>query len=327
MNKEILLFITTIGLIVSGCVTSGNSSGGNNGIPDRIQNPGSEYSESKYLMAVGSGSTLNEARSDAFSCLLQIFQMDINATKQLNTQVIDRSVNNDIYSKSTSRLLNNIKYRTNQELMNTTVLTSEVDKFGTYHAMAGMDRAESSRIYNQEISNNQIIISEFEQNTISEDNILQKLVLLRNTRGVSSANVVLTRQLNVIKDGAVTGGDATSTLTQIQEKFRNTQQKANVSINMVYPTATVQSGVTRAFQQAGFSITEVEKQAMISANANYQTQEANLDRVDAEIVKWDLVIEIEDKQGDLSFMTFIIEGRDGALSYSDALIKSRFYHS
>jgi hypothetical protein len=208
--------------------------------------------------------------------------------------------------------------------MNTYILTSEVDKFGTYHALAGMDRVETSRIYSQEISNNQIKISEFENNAANENNILQKLVLLTKARAVASANEVLTRQLNIIQGGAGTGGDATTTLTRIQEKFRAVQQKANVSISSENATSTIKSAIAGAFQQEGFSITDNTDNAILGVTVNYQTQRADLNRDDAEFVKWELVIEIEDKQTNRSFRTFMAEGRDGAPSYSDALKRADF---
>ena len=326
MNKILILLISLTFLVGMGCGSSGNTSSNsnNNGIPGWVENPGSEYSEAQYLMAVGSGSTLNEARGDAFSQLSQIFQMDIDATQRSTSEVIDRSENNNFYSESTSQLLNNIKIGTNQELMNTSILTSEVDKFGTYYALAGMDRAETSRVYGQEISNNQIKISEFENNATNEENVLQKLVLLSKARAVASANEVLTRQLNIIQGGAGTGGDATSTLSRIQEKFRAVQQNANVSIQSGNASSTIKAAVAAAFQQEGFSITENMDSSILGVTINYQTQEANLNRDDAEFVKWELVIEIEDKQSDRSFQTFMTEGRDGAPSYSDALKRADF---
>ncbi|HBX65168.1 MAG TPA: hypothetical protein DEG32_03110, partial [Balneolaceae bacterium] len=158
----------------------------------------------------------------------------------------------------------------------------------------------------------------------NESNILQKLVLLTKARAVASANEVLTRQLNVIQGGAGTGGDATTTLTRIQEKFRAIQLQANVSIQSDNATYTVKSAVAGAFQKEGFSIIENTENAILGVTINYQTQEANLNRDDAEFVKWELVIEIEDKQSDRSFRTFMVEGRDGAPSYSDALKRADF---
>ncbi|WP_428236688.1 LPP20 family lipoprotein [Gracilimonas sp.] len=324
MNKTLILLSVLSPLLLWGCGSSKSASSGSNGIPNWVNNPSSEFNEQKYLMAVGSGSTLNEARGDAFASLSQIFQMDIDATEQLNSEFIDRNINNQLYSESTSQLLNNIKIGTNQELMNTTILTSEVDKFGTYHALAGMDRAESSRIYNQEISNNQIKINELEQNADSENNILQKLVLLKKAQSLATANEILTRQLNVIRGGAGTGGEATETLVRLQEKFRTAQQKAIVKLASDNATSTVKAAVASVLQNAGFTIAESTNNAILAVNVNYLTQKADLNRDDAEFVKWELVIEVNDLQTNRSFKTYMTEGRDGAPSYADALKRADF---
>lgn len=324
MNKTLILLSVLSPLLLWGCGSSKSASSGSNGIPNWVNNPSSEFNEQKYLMAVGSGSTLNEARGDAFASLSQIFQMDIDATEQLNSEFIDRNINNQLYSESTSQLLNNIKIGTNQELMNTTILTSEVDKFGTYHALAGMDRAESSRIYNQEISNNRIKINELEQNADSENNILQKLVLLKKAQSLATANEILTRQLNVIRGGAGTGGEATETLVRLQEKFRTAQQKAIVKLASDNATSTVKAAVASVLQNAGFTIAESTNNAILAVNVNYLTQKADLNRNDAEFVKWELVIEVNDLQTNRSFKTYMTEGRDGAPSYADALKRADF---
>ena len=57
---------------------------------------------------------------------------------------------------------------------------------------------------------------------------------------------------------------------------------------------------------------------------NFQRQRAELNRDDAEFVKWELVITLQDLESDRSFQTFMAEGRDGAPSYSDALKRADF---
>lgn len=322
MNLKYIFYSAFAAFLLIGCSSSKKTSG--NSTPAWVTNPANEYNENQYLMAVGSGSTLREAQTDAFSRLSQIFQMDIDATEQLNSETIDRNINNNLYSESTSKLLNNVRIGTNQELMNTTILDSDVDKYGTYYALAGMDRAESSRIYKQEISNNSIKINEYEKSADNEQNILQKLILLTKAQAVASANVMLSKQLNIIMGGAGTGGEATQTLTQIQEKFRNTQQLANVAVQTENATETVKSAVTGVLQNAGFNITPNKDEAILAVNLNFQTQEADLNRDDAEFVKWELMIEVTDLQTNRSFKTFIAEGRDGAPSYADALKRADF---
>lgn len=321
--QQLLAIPICLALFFGGCSSSKNASG-DRSMPDWVLNPADEYNEQQYLMAVGSGNTLNEARSDAFANLSQIFQVDVDAQQQLYTETIDQSINNQAYSESTSELLKNIQLGTDQELMNTSVLDSEIDANGTYYALAGMDRAETSRIYQQEISNNEMKINELESNAAEEQNILQTLLLLTEAKSVAAANVVLTKQLNIIRGGAGTGGAATEAHSRIQEKVRTVQQKANVIINTENATETVISSVASVLQSAGFNITESQSEAILSTTINFQTQKADLNRNDAEFAKWELVIDLSDLESDRSFQTFIAEGRDGAPSYQDALKRADF---
>lgn len=323
MNIKLYALPILVALLFVGC-SSSKSTTDNNGLPDWVLEPSSEYSEQQYLMAVGSGNSLNEARSDALSSLSQIFQVDVDAQENLYTETIDRTINNEMYSENTSELLNNIRLGTNQELMNTSILDSEIDANGTYYALAGMDRAESSQIYQQEISNNNRRISELDMNAESEDNTIQKLLLLTQAKSFAAANVVLTKQLNIIRGGAGSGGSATETHTQIQEKVRNLQQQANVIINTENATEIVRSSVSSVLQNAGFNITESSQNAVLSVSINYQTQRADMNRDDAEFAKWELVIDLTDLESERSFQTYMVEGRDGAPSYNDALKRADY---
>lgn len=323
MNIKLYALPVLVALLFVGC-SSSKSTTDNNGLPDWVLEPSSEYSEQQYLMAVGSGNSLNEARSDALSSLSQIFQVDVDAQENLYTETIDRTINNEMYSENTSELLNNIRLGTNQELMNTSILDSEIDANGTYYALAGMDRAESSQIYQQEISNNNRRISELDMNAESEDNTIQKLLLLTQAKSFAAANVVLTKQLNIIRGGAGSGGSATETHTQIQEKVRNVQQQANVIINTENATEIVRSSVSSVLQNAGFNITESSQNAVLSVSIKYQTQRADMNRDDAEFAKWELVIDLTDLESERSFQTYMVEGRDGAPSYNDALKRADY---
>lgn len=318
-KRGILLMIT---VLIAGCGSSKSTS--ENGIPGWVVNPDDYYSEQQYLMAVGSGSTLNEARSDAFSSLSQIFKMDVDATEILNSESIDQQINGEIFSESTSELLNNIRIGTNQELMNTTILVSEMDDYGTYHALAGMDRMETGRIYSSEISSNDLKLLDFEEQADNENNTLQKLILLKKAKTLAELNEVLTQQLNIIRSGTASLDMASQKVSRINEKFRKVQESANVYLRSENVSDMVQAAITGVFQKNGFSLTENRQNAILEANVNYNRAAANLNRDDAEFVKWELIIEINDLQSNRSFQTYSAEGRDGAPSYNDALKRADF---
>jgi hypothetical protein len=275
-------------------------------------------------LAVGSGSSLNEARSDAFSSLSQIFKMNVDATEVLNSESIDQQVNGEIFSEHTSQLLNNIRIGTNQELMNTTILVSEMDDHGTYHAIAGMERMETGRIYSSEISSNDLKLVDFEERADNENNTLRKLILLKKAKTLADLNEVLTQQLNIIRSGTASTDMASQKVARIDQKFQEVQNSATVYLMSANASEMVLAAVSGVFQKNGFSITNNRRQAILEADINYNREAANLNREDAEFVKWELIIEVSDLQSDLSFQTFSTEGRDGAPSYTDALKRADF---
>lgn len=325
----ILMAMLIASLSLGGCsasaqVSSSGSSSNRDGTPSWVLNPAEYFSEAKYLMATGSGSTLKEAEADAFSSLSQIFQMDIKASEQVISESTMRTVNNNYYSESTEQLLNNINIGTNQELMNTSILTSDMDRLGTYYALAGMDRAETSRIYQQEIANNKISINEYESNAADDPDVLQQLILYKKALGTASANVILSRQLNIIRGGAASDSESTQTLSRIEENFRQVQQKALVAIITENATETLTAAIADVFQQSGFTITNNENDAMLLARVNFKTQNADMNRDDFEFVKWELIVDVSHPSNARSFNTYMIEGRDGAPSYAAALKRADY---
>lgn len=332
VNKPFYHFLLSLFLgmgFIAGCSSSGstiptsNSSSGND-IPAWVTNPSNSFNEAKYLMATGSGSTLKEAEADAFNSLSQIFQMEIKASEQVISESTFRSVNNNYYSESSEQLINNINIGTNQELMNTTILISDVDRMGTYYALAGMDRAESSRIYQQEIANNQVSLQEYETNAANEPEVLQKLILYKKAMGAATANAILSRQLNIIRGGAARDVESAQALSRVEENFRKVQQMALIAIVSDNATETLSAAIAEVFQQTGFSITEDPTEAVLIAKVHFQTQKADLNRNDNEFVKWELVIDVSNPNTLRSFNTFIAEGRDGAPSYADALKRADY---
>lgn len=293
--------------------------------PVWVENPRDHYDENKYMLAVGSGNTLTEATNDAFASLSRIFQMDINATEQLEDVWIERSRNNsEVFSESTTKLLNNIQIGTNQELMNTSILVSETGANGVYYAIAGMDRRESAQIYDQEITNNKFKIDDLEESADNEKNVLQKLILLKKARILATVNENLSKQLNIIQGGAANTEFTSQTVSRIEEKFRRAQQSAIITITSDNATNTIISAVADVFQKAGFNVTENSGSEVLEVKINFDTQKAELNRDDAEFVKWELVINVLNKNTNQSFNTFMAEGRDGALSYQDALKRADF---
>lgn len=306
------------------CACSSQKPVSGNELPGWADNPSDVYNESQYLLAVGSGNTLNEAHESALGSLARIFQADINASQELIDEFIETSKNEEFSSEQTTQLLNVTRIGSSQDLMNTQILESEVAGNGTYYALAGMDRLETASIYNQEISNNDLKIHEYETNAEQETDPLYMLILLKKALVLAEVNENLSRQRNILLGGASDRELNTMTLTRIQENFRIIKQQVPVTIQSVSASETILTAIAGVFQQEGFNIDHSGREPVLEVKVDYQSREAELNRENNKFVKWELIIDIENNLSGQSFKTFITEGRDGALSYKDALKRADF---
>lgn len=322
MNRIIppLLLCFTVCLFTA-CSTSKSVQ---NTIPQWALNPQDHPQSQQYLVAVGTGSTLNDASKSAYSSLAQIFEMDIEGTEELTTEVFESYSNDQVFTSGTSQLLNNIKIGTDQELINSKILEAQVGPDGTYYALAGMHRLETSRMYSQELSNNTMRLDEMESQADDKHQILDKLLLLKQARLLAMANVKLSKQQNILLGGSADTHLPAQRLSRLENKFNDVRQKATFVISSDNATETIVSSVKGIFQKEGFYSLENTSDAILDIKVTYHTQKAELNRKNTEFVKWELIIEIKDLQANRSFKTYIIEGRDGALSYRDALNRAEY---
>lgn len=316
-------FLSALVVCIS-CSAQRNVSGSS--LPDWVDNPSNHYSEADYLMAVGSGSTLKEAQQDALGNLSRIFKAEIDASQELIDEFAETSENGQFSTQQTTELLNVTHIGSQQDLINTQILESEVGPNGTYYALAGMDRTASVRIYSEEISNNELQIEELENNAEDEPDLLQKLVLLKQATMLAEVNENLAGQRNILLRGASDTELNAQTLSRLQEKFRTIKQQVPVAVTTQTASEGITSTVAGVLQQAGFSVAgeSYSGEPVLEVNVDYQSQEADLNRPNMEFVKWELIIDIVNKYSERSFKTFMTEGRDGALSQADAVKRADY---
>lgn len=310
-----------------GCSSSSNvaSNKQTSTIPEWVESPGAGFSEAKYLMAVGAGNTFEEARKNALSNLSAIFRADIKGTSEVISEFTQTSTaNNELYSSGTTQLLNNVKIGVKQELMNTEILKSEVGPNGTYYALAGMDRMESSQIYTQEIDNNQDKIEMLLTRADQSNDVLSDLSTFKQALVLAKVNENLSQQLNIINSGMADTKGAAQTVASIQEKFDDTKKMAHIKLSPNHTSQTVNSAISETFQKEGFSFSDDESSSIIKVIVDFTSQKADLRREDAEFVNWELIIEMIDLKSNRSFKTFSSSGRDGAFSVEDAMKRADF---
>jgi len=323
LNFILLVLIAGITLQCKAQEKSTQSSQTNSGIPAWVIDPSAQFSERTYLMAVGSGDNLADARADAMLNLAQIFRSQIDGTQNLYSEFAETTRNRtDFTSRETIRLMNNIRVGASEELLNTEVLKSEVGSDGSYYVLAGMNRSASVQVYQQEITNN---YQKIENNKASADQAtgtIQKLSLFKENLLLARINENLNEQLAIISPGTNNNETAINMLSDAQEQFNAIQESSIVQLSLADNNQIIKDAIAAVFQKEGFVLGD--NYPVLKVEINYDVQEANLNRDDAEFVLWDLSISIKEVETDKDYNTFSTRGRDGAISLRDAFKRAEF---
>ncbi len=320
-----ILLLLVIGPLLS-CASSQKSTSNSyesDGIPNWVNDPSTAFSDRTYLMAVGSGDSFNDARADAMLSLAQIFRSQIEGTQNLYSDFEETTRNKtDFTSNETIRLMNNISIGASEELLNTEVLQSEVGSDGSYYVLAGMNRRESQRVYNQEIVNNYQKIRANQTSVQQTESQIRKLGILNENMLLARVIESLNAQLDIISPGSSDNQTAIQILDETQQEFRSAQELSIVQISMRSYNQVIRDAVAQAFQREGFIIGDVNP--ILKVSVTYDASEADLNRDDAEFVIWTLSISIEEIESAKRYNTFSTRGRDGAISLDDAYKRAEF---
>ena len=286
-------------------------------LPDWVSDPSSSFSDRQYLMAVGSGDTYNEARSDAMLSLAQIFKASIDGTQNLYSDVLEVSkTNEDFTSKQTIRLINEIEIGTNEELQNAEVLTSDTGKDGVYYVLAGFNRSETADLYQSELSNNYERIDRNKLELEKTRDQFYKLRFLKENLLLVRINKRLSSMLEIIQPGSGTSALSQEVLIETRNAFNLHQQTMPVQINGLTEYENIHNALADAFLTEGFYLGT--QNAVLLVDANYTAEETDINRNDADFVRWELHIQISRPDTDQTYTAFSVFGREGALNIQNA---------
>ncbi len=286
-------------------------------MPAWVSNPSSSFSDRQYLMAVGSGDTFNEARSDAMLSLSQIFRANVDGTQNLYTDVLEISkTNEDFTSKETIRLINTIEIGSNEDLQNAEILTSDTGKDGMYYVLAGFNRSETAALYRGEIENNYARINRNKHEIDQASDKFSKLRFLKENFLLARINKQLAGLLEIILPVSGESFKAQNSLIDERNAFNSHQQTMPVTINGLDNNTNIHSALSDAFLSEGFVL--ANNNPVLLVVANYTAIETDIDRVDAEFVSWELQIKISRPETQQTYSDFTVSGREGALNIQNA---------
>lgn len=313
----VIAFILNLTLLI-GCASSQQTRSGS-GNPAWVDNPYSEYNESQYMAAVGSGSTQNAAQDQALASLARIFQSRVDAEQTVEEEFLEWEDGNQWMSENSYSLVNFSRISTDQNLINAQVLETHLGNDAQWYALAALNRSQTASVYSDLIRNNRSEIAELEEAADNSNRAYRALGLLQQARNLALENEMLAQQRNTILGGGTL--NRSEDLARLNEKVRIVRDECIITITGNDDAENVLPAVSQVFQQMGFIIGD---EGVLETSVNFDHQYADLRRDDAEFVRWTLTISVNDPELSQSIATFSHDGRDGALSYNDALIRAEY---
>ncbi len=271
--------------------------------------PEDYYDKDEYLIGVGEGDTLNNAKSQAFAALSSIFGTTIEQDTHSKETLTDES--------SSSSIEQDIKLASEHNLVNVKIDKTYNDKREkTYYAIAIMHKKKTVVILESMISQNLKDISSYVNQANDEPDLLRKYALINYAISISIENEVYLSQivhLDIIKANSISTPSAL-TAQALRSEAALVANKTTFSISMSPEAAKIAGPIKKVLGNMNMRIS--------SNNPVYQFEDS-FDTKGSEIygmytMDYTLIITIKNNQTGEDVKTFTFEGKDLGDDESDA---------
>lgn len=309
-----LLFVVLIAVMVfpiGGCAQTSPQ------LPIWINNPSEQFSENRFLMAVGSAPDRQGAKNQAQANLAKIFVSRVEVDEsyiQEFKETMDSETGTTV--QESSQLITQSEIGSNQQMKNVQIKELYESENGRFYALAAMDRMETSQLYTEEINKNKEFISSLRQKANQTNSKLDRLIYMKQVLPAARVNDMLINQ-RAILSGRTTQGEG-ATLSEITQEYREAKKECTARIQGEDIPREVQSTISRQLQNEGFTLAAAGEDPVVNINVNLMMEPADINRPNYEFVQWALQIEAQNLENGQWFSTYTADGREGASSESYA---------
>jgi len=271
--------------------------------------PEDYYDKEEYLIGVGEGDTLENAKNQAFASLASIFgttiEQDIRSTEKLTDESRESSIEQDI------------KLASEHNLINVKIDKTYNDKRGkTYYAIAVMHKEKTVIILESMISQNLKDVSSYTSQANEEPDLLKKYALLNYAISISIENEVYVAQivhLDIIKANSISTPSLLTTQA-LRSEASGVANKTTFSILMSREASQIATPIKKVLGNMNMRIS--------SNNPTYQFEDS-FDTKGSEIygmytMDYTLVLTLKNTQTGTAIKTFTFEGKDLGDDQNDA---------
>lgn len=313
--KKIMAIIAITGLFLSCLSTPGTISRKPGWVDDKY----SIYPEKKYMVEIGQGASLKDAKRNAAASLAQIFKTSIKVETTVQTRYKELASEGNVQSSEETNYDENITQLADQELVNVNFGESWTNDLGQVHVLAYIDREKTAQIYRGRIMENDQTVASFLTRSKDQSSIIRKYAFLDAAYVVAQANDNLKKQLEIINLPMSRTVMLSYSLDEIRldriEAARAMTFRQNVTGDNEGRIAAL---VSDELTSMGFS---VDPLGVLSVTGSLSFEKVELDNK-YENMKYYLELNVSDEQG-IPVVSLEENERISATSVSD--VKNRAY--
>ncbi len=285
--------------------------------PAWIDQPGSTYPESEYIVAVGSADNLKDAENAALGNLAKVFSVEIKVDETLVNRYVEK--NGDV--SGSALLIGKTDTKTIQDLKNIQIARTFFSKSeGLYYALAVLDRKQTARIYRQEIQDNTIKIKDDMEKYQLQPHSLLRLKYINRALQTAKVNAALTERYKII-----TAGQSLPDLYPLQ-KLSDLQAKelGNIGISIAPQNSMdndVENYLKNLIGKIGLKISG--QPSDLNMRYRLESKPMQINRPNMYALKWNITIDLINKMSDQGKHTFSFGKRTVSINRDQAEMRMK----
>lgn len=309
------ILIAIVALMASLCLPH-NSAAQTAELPVWVDNPSDQFSDQRFLMAVGSATSRQVAKNRARGNLAKIFvsevEVDEKSVQKYKEITNSKGGQSTTEFQSKTQLITQTDIQSNQQMKNVEIKEVHTAENGTIYALAVMNRMETSQLYTEEINRNKKTIESLRKKAAQTNSKLERLIYVKQALTRARMNEMLINQRAILTGPrSQIGGPSLADITQ---EYRQAKQECTVRIEGKEIPRVVESAITRQLQNEGFSVVQNGSTPVVTINMNMMIDPVDLDRPNAKFMQWALQVEAQNNENGQWFSTYAAEGREGSMN-------------
>ncbi len=302
------------------------------GLPGWVKNPGSSYPGSKYIVGVGSGYSMIEAKNKAKAEISSVFSQKIESTQSLTHQADETfSSSGGGGLKEKIQNVTRLEVTTGEKLQGVQIKKTQFhSQSGKYYALAVLDRMKAASSYRSEFKQHQQRLERRYKQAQQAQDKLSKLKYLASAQKSAQRALELKNQLNVLAPNRSINNRLKPEPGMIEKELDDLLKRLTVYVrepvlDNICPGSgfeeQIKSWIEKQFNQLSFRTTSNAASAEFAVasrvSASYTTKGAKGD----EGIRWDITIQLKKPGPGPTFAT--VNHADISVGIDKSMVASR----